>query len=61
MTDKVKKLVLLSLPYLIFVYLFDKLCVVDRYPSDSIYDVFQKMKLYCSTIRFICFGWRGEV
>ena len=26
MTDKVKKLVLLNLPYLIFVYLFDKLC-----------------------------------
>ena len=25
MTDKVKKLVLLNLPYLIFVYLFDKL------------------------------------
>ena len=28
MTDKVKKLVLLNLPYLIFVYLFDKLCQV---------------------------------
>ena len=26
MTGKVKKLVLLNLPYLIFVYLFDKLC-----------------------------------
>lgn len=26
MTDKVKKLVLINLPYLIFVYLFDKLC-----------------------------------
>ena len=26
MSDKVKKLVLLNLPYLIFVYLFDKLC-----------------------------------
>ncbi|OUO97874.1 hypothetical protein B5F36_15335 [Anaerofilum sp. An201] len=26
MADKVKKLVLLNLPYLIFVYLFDKLC-----------------------------------
>ena len=26
MIDKVKKLVLLNLPYLIFVYLFDKLC-----------------------------------
>ena len=26
MTDKVKKLVLLNLTYLIFVYLFDKLC-----------------------------------
>ena len=29
MTDKVKKLVLLNLPYLIFVYLFDKLCGAD--------------------------------
>ena len=28
MTGKVKKLVLLNLPYLIFVYLFDKLCQV---------------------------------
>ena len=30
MTDKVKKLVLLNLPYLIFVYLFDKLCQGGR-------------------------------
>ena len=30
MTDKVKKLVLLNLPYLIFVYLFDKLCQAVR-------------------------------
>ena len=26
MTDKVKKQIILNLPYLIFVYLFDKLC-----------------------------------
>ena len=30
MSDKVKKLVLLNLPYLIFVYLFDKLCQAVR-------------------------------
>ena len=26
MTDKLKKQIILNLPYLIFVYLFDKLC-----------------------------------
>ena len=31
MTGKVKKLVLLNLPYLIFVYLFDKLCQAVRF------------------------------
>ena len=30
MTGKVKKLVLLNLPYLIFGYLFDKLCQTVR-------------------------------
>ena len=42
MTDKVKKLVLLNLPYLIFVYLFDKLCQGVRPVSYTHLDVYKR-------------------
>ena len=61
MTDKLKKQLILNLPYLVFVYLFDKLCQgiertvpfckEDSFAKFSVFPTFMHRTCSC-TIRF---------
>ena len=52
MTDKLKKQIILNLPYLIFVYLFDKLCQAVRLAPGL--ELYSELNGYMTDVTPVC-------